>query len=63
MWLNMLPVYIFLFVWQMEVFGSFHPHKKVNTFVLLEINCKINSLGVLKSLILYINDVMKRYYI
>ena len=36
---------------------------KVNAFVLLEINCKINSLGVLKSLILYINDVMERYYI
>ena len=36
---------------------------KVNTFVLLEMNCKINSLGVLKSLILYINDVMERYYI
>ena len=26
--------------------------KKVNTFVLLDMNCKINSLGVLKSLIL-----------
>ena len=35
---------------------------KVNTFVLLEMNCKINSIGVLKSLILYINDVMERYY-
>ena len=34
-----------------------------NTFVLLEINCKINTFGVLKSLILYINDVMERYYI
>ena len=39
------------------------PQNKVNTFVLLEMNCKINSLGVLIFLILYINDVMARYYI
>ena len=36
---------------------------KVNTFVLLEMNCKINSLGGAKNLILYINEVMERYYI
>ena len=45
-----------------SVIVAFIP-KKVNAFVLLEINCKLNSLGVLKSLILYINDVMERYYI
>ena len=39
------------------------PFIKVKTFVLLEINCKINSLGSAKSLIVYINDVMERYYI
>ena len=37
--------------------------QKVNTFVLLEMNCKINSLGVLKSLILYINDVIELRYL
>ena len=37
--------------------------QKINTFVLLEMSCKINSLGGTKSLILYINDVIERYYI
>ena len=37
--------------------------QKINFFALLEMTCKINSLGVLKSLILYINDVMERYHI
>ena len=36
---------------------------KVNTFVLLEMNCKINSLGGAKIHFLYISDVMERYYI
>ena len=45
-----------------SVMVTFNPNK-VNTFVLLEMNCKIDSLGVLKSLILLLNDVMERYYI
>ena len=45
-----------------SVMVTFIP-KKVNTFVLIEMNRKISSLGVLKSLILCINDVMERYYI
>ena len=37
--------------------------KKVYTFVLVEMNCKINSLGGAKIPFLYINDAMERYYI
>ena len=66
MWLNMLAVnYYFIFPVYMvdgSVAVTFIP-KQVNTFVLLGMNCKIDNLGVLKSLILYINDVMERYYI
>ena len=45
-----------------SVMVSFMPQKS-NTFVLLEKNCKINSQGGAKSLILYISDVMERYFI
>ena len=44
-----------------SVTATFIPNK-LNTFVSLEMNCKIDSLGVLKSLILDKNDVMERYY-
>ena len=47
----------------MEVLWLLSLQNKVKTFVLLDMNCKINSLGVLKSLIVYINDVMERYFI
>ena len=66
MLLNMLALkyYYIFFVYMVDgsVMVTFIQNK-VNTFVLSEMNCKINSLGVLKSLMLYINDVMERYYI
>ena len=45
-----------------SVMVTFIPNK-VNTFVLFEMNCKINSLGGAKIPFLYINDGMGRYYI
>ena len=47
----------------MEVLWLLSSQNKVNTFVLLEMNCEINSLGGAKIPILYINGVMERYYI
>ena len=47
----------------MGVLWQLSSQNKVNTYVLLENNCKINSLGGAKILILYVNDVMERYYI
>ena len=46
-----------------SVWVAFIPKNKVNHFVLLEMNCKINSLGVAKITYLHINDVIKRKYI
>ena len=67
MWLNMLVVKKYYnsscLHGSWKCYGNFHPKSKVNTFVFLEMNGKINSLGMLKSLILYINGVMERYYI
>ena len=66
MWLIMLAVkfYYTFFVYMLDgsVMVTFIQNK-VNIFALSEMNCKMNSLGVLKSLILYTNDVMERYYI
>ena len=49
MWLNMLAVkYYYIFLVYMvdgSVILTFTPKIKVNTFVNLEMNCKINSLG------------------
>ena len=47
----------------MEVIRKLSSQNKVNTFVLLEMNCKKIAYKVLKFLILYINDVMELYYI
>ena len=45
-----------------SVMVTFIP-KQSEYFCLLEMNCKLSSArGVLKSLILYINDVMEHYY-
>ena len=42
----------------MEVLLLLSSQYRVKTFISLEINCKVNSLRVLKSIILYINDAM-----
>ena len=67
MWLNMLAVkyyhYFFCSHVSWKYYGNLHSKLKLILFVLLEMNCKINSLGVLKSLSLYINDIMERSYI
>ena len=47
----------------MEVLWYISSKNKVNTFVLLEMNCKINSLGGAKIPNFVHNDVMERYYI
>ena len=56
-------LYFFMFTWELEVLWQLSSQNEVNTFILLEVNCKINSLRSAKSLILYINDVMERYFI
>ena len=52
MWLNMLAVkyyYIFSCLYgNWKRYGNFHPKNNINTFVLLEMNSKINSLGAAK---------------
>ena len=49
MWLNMLAVklyYIFSCLnGRWKCYGKLYPKNKVNAFVLLDMNCKISSLG------------------
>ena len=67
MWLNMLAVKKYFnfscLYGRWKCYGNFTFQNKVNVFVILETNCKINSLWVTKIPYLYINDVMERYYI
>ena len=66
MWFNMFTVkYYYIFLVYMvdgNVMVTYIPNK-VNNFVLLEMNCKIDSLISAKIPYLHINDVMESYHI
>ena len=38
-------LYFFMFTWELEVLWQLSSQNEVNIFILLEVNCKINSLG------------------